>query len=343
MSSRLSTSAVVIDRQLVRRGAERLAVVGDEALHVADDGVEVLDRLPDLVGVVGQQRRDRRQVLVELPSRSVLSCSADTRIDRFLTVAKMSVLWSPSADNACDSLMTVSRMVAPCPRRLSAAVLTNAPSVLTPPGSVGCSSSVSRSKLLAHVVPLDRHRGAVLRDHRAVLQRRARRCRRASAGSPERSPAAATGSTALASAGTLYVAVDPERDLDPVGLRLDLVDSRRPARRGCARRRRGRGRCCCRSTPTTMVRSIVTGGPHGDDHAGDQHQRPGPRPATCGTSAPAITAGAPGTAAGPHRVPARRPVRASAPVRTRAPAAAGAGGPGGGPPGGGAGSGSRYG
>ena len=55
----------------------------------------------------------------------------------------MSPLWSPSAENACDSLITVSRIWAPWPRRLSAAVLTKAPSVLTPPGSVGCSVSVS--------------------------------------------------------------------------------------------------------------------------------------------------------------------------------------------------------
>ena len=132
-------------RQLVRRGAERLAVVRDEALQVADDRVEVPDRLADLVRVVGQQTdvTDAR-LRFSCSSRSALSCSADTSVDRFLKVPKMSLLWSPSADNVCDSLMTVSRMVAPCPRRLSAAVLMNSPNVLTPPGLVGCSSSFSR-------------------------------------------------------------------------------------------------------------------------------------------------------------------------------------------------------
>ncbi|CFE79047.1 Uncharacterised protein [Mycobacterium tuberculosis] len=67
-----------------------------------------------------------------------------TSVDRFVTVEKMSLLWSPRAEIACDSLMMVSRMVAPCPRRLSAAVLMSAPSVLTPPGRVGCSNAVSR-------------------------------------------------------------------------------------------------------------------------------------------------------------------------------------------------------
>ena len=45
---------------------------------------------------------------------------------------KMSVLWSPRAETAWESLMTVSRMLAPWPRRLSAAVLTNAPSGAEP-------------------------------------------------------------------------------------------------------------------------------------------------------------------------------------------------------------------
>ena len=49
------------------------------------------------------------------------------------------MLWSPSAEKACDSLMTVLRMLAPWPRRLSAVVLMSAPKGLTPPGSVGCS------------------------------------------------------------------------------------------------------------------------------------------------------------------------------------------------------------
>ena len=107
-------------------------------------------------------------------SRSVLSCSADTSVDRFLSVREDVVRCGrPALDIACDSLITVSRMLAPWPRRLSAAVLTNAPSVLTPPGWVGCSVSVSFSQLLPQIVPLHRHRGALLRNHRAVAQRRA--------------------------------------------------------------------------------------------------------------------------------------------------------------------------
>ncbi len=44
---------------------------------------------------------------------SVLSCNAETRIDRFFTVANTSVLWSPTAEIAWDSLTSVARMSAP--------------------------------------------------------------------------------------------------------------------------------------------------------------------------------------------------------------------------------------
>ena len=64
---------------------------------------------------------------------------------RFRTVLKMSVLWSPSADTAAESLITVSRAVSPLPRRFSAAVLMNSPTALGPPGVVGCRESVSFS------------------------------------------------------------------------------------------------------------------------------------------------------------------------------------------------------
>ena len=65
--------------------------------------------------------------------------------------------------------MMVSRMLAPWPRRLSAAVLTNAPSVLTPPGWVGCSDLGELLELLAEVVPFHRNRGAFQRDDRVVV------------------------------------------------------------------------------------------------------------------------------------------------------------------------------
>ena len=57
MSSRLWSSAVRHRCQFVRRRAQRFAVVGDEASDVTDDIVEVFDRVGDLIGVVGEQRR----------------------------------------------------------------------------------------------------------------------------------------------------------------------------------------------------------------------------------------------------------------------------------------------
>ena len=56
----------------------------------------------------------------------------------------------------------VSWMLAPCPRRVSAAVCTTDPSVLTPPGSVGASSLGEPFELLPQVVPFHGYRGALL-------------------------------------------------------------------------------------------------------------------------------------------------------------------------------------
>ena len=53
-------------RQFVRGGTQRLLIVGDKVLDVADHIVEVANRVPYLVGVVGQQVRHRRKVLVEV-------------------------------------------------------------------------------------------------------------------------------------------------------------------------------------------------------------------------------------------------------------------------------------
>ena len=135
----------------------------------------------------------------------------------------MSLLWSPSAENACDSLMTVSRMLAPWPRRLSAAVLMNAPSVLTPPGSVGCSSSASFSSCSRKVVPLHRNRGAFARDDRVVGHHRPAGVDRGQLNGA-RGHQRRRQDHGLGVRRHLVLAVVPERDLDPVGLRLDLVD-----------------------------------------------------------------------------------------------------------------------
>src|SRR4029077_16205711 len=81
--------------------------------------------------------------LLNEASKSLLEVSADTNSSRLRTVLKMSVLWSPSAETAWESLMTVSRAVSPSPRRLAAVLLMNSPTGLGPPGVVGCNESVS--------------------------------------------------------------------------------------------------------------------------------------------------------------------------------------------------------
>src|SRR3979490_3369307 len=70
--------------------------------------------------------------------------------------------------------MTVSRMLAPWPRRLSAVVLISEPSGLTPPGSVGCSvwasfSNCARTWSHSMGTPV-RSRGITAVDSVAVLE-----------------------------------------------------------------------------------------------------------------------------------------------------------------------------
>jgi hypothetical protein len=69
-------------------------------LHVPDHIVEIADRVGDLVGVVGQQTVTDARFWLSCRIRVVLSRSAETRIDRFLTVEKMSVLLSPRTEKA---------------------------------------------------------------------------------------------------------------------------------------------------------------------------------------------------------------------------------------------------
>ncbi len=99
--------------------------------------------LPTSLGSLATRLVTDARFWLSWASRPLEPCSADTSRDRFFSVVNRSSLWSPSAEIAWESLMMVSRMVAPCPRRLSAVVLTNAPSGLTPPGWVGCRASLS--------------------------------------------------------------------------------------------------------------------------------------------------------------------------------------------------------
>jgi len=98
----------------------------------------------------------------------------------------MSLLWSPSADTACDNLMTVSRMLAPCPRRLGGSGVDELTERADTARLVGLQQFCYPLELDADVVPLDRHRGAVLRYDGAVLHRRASRVGRRQLDGPTR-------------------------------------------------------------------------------------------------------------------------------------------------------------
>lgn len=144
MSSRLATSTLLIDVSLsdavpiaLRFSAAKLRTSPTTALRSSA-------ACATLLGSSANSEDTVARFWFSCSSRSALSRSAVTSVDRFFRVEKMSLLWSPSAETACESLIMASRMVGPCPRRLSAAVLIRAPSVLTPPGCVGFNNSVSR-------------------------------------------------------------------------------------------------------------------------------------------------------------------------------------------------------
>ena len=234
--------------------------------------------------------------------------------------------------------MTVSRMLAPWPRRLSAAVLMTEPNGLTPPGSVGCSVSVEPLQLRRGGRPTRPEPRCAPRDHRVVGHRRP-------AGVDGRQLDGAGGhqrrrqDRGVGVGRHLVLVVVPERDLDPIGLRLDLVDPADVHTEDADVVARRRCRCCSRSTPTTLVRLIGVAGPQQHDHAGDQqHDKADGDPAP----ADAIHRPAsPPKAAAPHRARGPSTGLGVGMGMDPSPGGAAAGGPGGGPPGGGAGSGSR--
>ena len=77
------------DGEFVRRGAHASRLSATKLCTSPTDIVEVRDRVADSLGSLASSAGDRRQVLVELrASGPALSCSADTSIDRFLTVLK---------------------------------------------------------------------------------------------------------------------------------------------------------------------------------------------------------------------------------------------------------------
>ena len=285
-------------RQLVRRGADRLAVVGDEALHVADDRVEVLDRLSDLVRVVGQHRGHRGQVVVELleqigavvqrrhQRRQVLDGGEDVVAVVAERRNRLRQFDDGVADGGALPAQVVGGGVDECTQRAHAARLG------------GLQQFGEPLQLVAQVIPLDRHRGAVLRDDRAVGHGGPAGVGRGQLDGPARHQLRRQD-RGLGIGGDLVLAVEPERDLGPQRLRFDLVD--------LAHRHAPDAHVVAGEHAVAVVEvgdhdcaGGLVGGSHRDDHARRRAPGPGwsPTRRRAASAAFVVTVGLPGAQRG---------------------------------------------
>ena len=313
-------------RQPVRRGAQGLAVVSDESGHVLHGDIEVLHRVRNLVGIVGQQRRHRGEIGIELrhqigavmkgrnQSRQVLDGGKDVGA----VIAEGGYRLGQLDDRVTD-LGTLSAQI------IGGGVDGGAQRADVT-GMRRLQAFCEFLQLLAEVVELHRHRGATLRDHRSVGQGRAPGIGRGQLHGA-RCDQLRGHDDRVDVRGHPVFGVDGEGDFSPLRLGLDRVDPPH-----------------LHAEDDDIVAGIyrvavVEVGDDGDlvdprlgprqrgaaaqqhEHQRDSQHTPGPtrghRPCPSGTSLGAIGVG---VAGGP-----------------------GSGGPGGGPPGGGAGNGGRYG
>ena len=334
MSPRLSFRAVVIACELVERDAEALAVVGDEAAQVVHRAVEALCRVGHFVGRVGQHGGDVGQVGVERGEQiAARRQCGHQQLQVAHRAEDVGAVVAERRNRLRELDDRVARGIA-----LAAQVVRGGVDELAhrarPAGRGGLQRVGELLQLLTEVVPLDRNRGAFLRNRRAGSQFRAAGVCRDELDRP-RADQRRRQDRRLGVGGHRVLSVDRERHLRARSAAVRSSPRCRRRRRGCGPRRRCRGRWCWRSRRRRCPGDAVPPrrGHHGDrdgkdDDEARRERDPQRHASTCSLPSACGRAG-----------PAAR--RSAAVVRPGAGPSAG--GPGGGPPGGGAGSGSRYG
>ena len=209
--------------QSIRCGAQALAVIGHERLYQTDRVGEILHSGADLVRVVGQRAGHRGQVLVQRPHHigAVLQCRDQDRqvLDRGEDIGAVVT----DGRNRLGQFDQGGANVGALAAQVVRGGVDEGTEFADPAGLGGLQRLGDAVQLFADIVVLDRHHGAVLVDHGVVLQHRTTGVGRGQLDCPRRHQHRREDRR-IDVGGHLVACVVPERDLDPFGLRLDLVD-----------------------------------------------------------------------------------------------------------------------
>ena len=229
MQELLDVVEAVVERlgdpgQFLRRGTQRVAIVGDETLHLVHGDVEVTHRGRDLVGIVGEQPGHRSQVLVELTHQvgAVLQRRHQCRevLDRREDVGALVAQRRERLRQFDDRIADVGALSA----QVVGGGVDHRPQRADPARLGRLQRLAEHLQLPPYLVPLDRHGGALDRDHGVVFHHRPARvggrqldgARGHQRGRQDRG---------VGVRGDVVAVVVPERDLHPLGLRLDRDDA----------------------------------------------------------------------------------------------------------------------
>ena len=229
MQELLDVVEAVVERlgdpgQFLRRGTQRVAIVGDETLHLVHGDVEVTHRGRDLVGIVGEQPGHRSQVLVELTHQvgAVLQRRHQGRevLDRREDVGALVAQCRERLRQFDDRVTDVGALSA----QVVGGGVDHRPQRADPARLGRLQRLAEHLQLPAHLVPLDRHGGAFDRDHGVVFHHRSARVGRSQLDGA-RGDQRGRQDRCVGVRGDVVAVVVPERDLHPLGLRLDRDDA----------------------------------------------------------------------------------------------------------------------
>ncbi len=105
-------------------------------------------------------------------SRSELPSKADTTTEMFLSVAKVSSLWSPNADSALAIVVTVSRISTPLAAQVVGGGVDELAERTHPARLCRLQRIGELLQLFTQIIPLQRNSGALLRNDRTIGQLR---------------------------------------------------------------------------------------------------------------------------------------------------------------------------